>query len=412
MPSSDVATSALLAMLEPEFLQDPYPVYAALSRASPLFYAPQGFGLGAFVATEHAVCSSALRSKQFGNEVEKLLPPEKLAQSSQSSAKLHEIRQRSMLYRDPPDHTRLRGLVSQSFTPRTIERLRPHIVELAEQLIVAMEEKGSADLIADFAFPLPVIVIAELLGVPIADRAQLKDWSTDATLALNPAASEEDVTKALAAIEAMDSYLSHVVAERRGAPRDDLISDLIAIQSAGDKLSASELTTTCRLLLTAGHETTVNLLGNGMLALIRNPQERQLLCDHPELVAGAVDELLRYDSPLQMTMRFALEDVQIGETLIKRTDPVMLLIGAANRDPQQFSEPDRLDVQRANAHNHLAFGQGIHYCLGASLARLEGEVAIGALLRRLPRLALAPGPLVYRPSPVFRGLKSLAVTLS
>jgi cytochrome P450 len=356
------------------------------------------------------VCAQVLRSKSFGKEGEKVLSPEALSRIPQERSELSARRRNNMLFRDPPDHTRLRGLVNQAFTPRTVERLRPHIAALIEQLIDAMEQKGSADLLADFAFPLPVIVIAELLGVPATDRDRFKAWSTDITPGLSPGASPEILNKAVVAIAALDDYLEDVIRERRAAPRQDLISELIRAQSESDRLSDGEMSATCRLLLTAGHETTVNLIGNGMLALLRAPAERDKLAANPSLQPGAIEELLRYDSPVQMTMRFTFEEFALGPHTARPGDIVALLLGAANRDPQQFADPACLDICRDNAHTHLSFGLGNHYCLGAALARLEGTMAIGALLRRLPRLALASESLTYRNNLVLRGLTTLPVT--
>jgi hypothetical protein len=408
---SDVA--GVLGLLGPGTLANPYPMYEMLHGAGSTVFMPGLFQIGAWVIGSHSACSQILRSKSFGKEGHKVLLPEVLARLPQEAVELAERRRNSMLFRDPPDHTRLRGLVSQAFTPRIVERLRPHIAEIAEQLIDAMESRGTgrADLIADFGFPLPIIVIAELLGVPPADRDQFKAWSTELTHGLRPDVTPALIQSATRAVQAMDTYLEAVIEERRRAPRADLISELVSAQSEGDKLTMAELTTTCRLILTAGHETTVNLIGNGMLALLQNPAARAELAAEPTLLPNAVEELLRYDSPVQMTMRFSYQDTPVGSHTIKRGDVVITVLGAANRDPAQFPEPNRLDLRRENAHTHLSFGQGIHYCLGASLARLEGALALSALLRRLPRLALAEQPLSWRSNPVLRGLTSLPVTL-
>jgi cytochrome P450 len=373
-------------------------------------WVPGIFGLGAWLVTRHAFCSAILRSKHFGKEGETVLPPEKLALIPQGREEIAERRRSNMLFRDPPVHTRLRALVSQAFTPRTIDGLRPHIAAIAEHLLDQVQGDGRMDLIRDFAFPLPIIVIAELLGVPPEDRNRFKAWSTVMTAALDPMVSEAVLARAAQAIDELNEYLGGVIEDRRRAPRADLITELTAAHDEGDRLGKEELLTTCRLLLTAGHETTVNLIGNGMLALLRNPEPRAALATNPSLLPNAVEELLRYDSPVQMTLRFTFEDTQLGSHTLRRSDLVVLLLGGANRDPEQFPEPDRLDVARPNASTHLSFGGGIHYCLGASLARLEGEIAVGALLRRLPHLSLATGPLKWRESPVLHGLVALPVT--
>ena len=409
-PQSPPGPAGFLTMMGPEFLTNPYPFYERLRSLSPVLRAPGAVELGAWIVTSHSACSTALRSKQFGKEGQKVLPPEKLAMIPLERLDLVDRRRNNMLFRDPPDHTRLRGLVSQAFTPRTIERLRPHIGEIAEHLLDDAQKRGSMDLIADFAFPLPIIVIAELLGVPPEERDRFKTWSNQLIVGLSPLAQQEDFVRIAKAIGELDDYLSGVIAERRRAPRQDLISELIQAQEAGDQLSQDEMVATCRLLLTAGHETTVNLIGNGTLALLRHPEEWARLRADTGLLPGAIEELLRYDSPVQMTLRFTLEDTQLGNQAVSRGDLLMVLTGAANHDPEHYAEPARLDVTRENAHSHLAFGAGIHYCLGASLARLEGQIAIGGLLRRMPGLQVAAEPLEWRKNPVLRGLKSLPVT--
>jgi len=342
-----------------------------------------------------------------------VLPPEKMALIPSERTEIAERRKTNMLFTDPPVHTRLRGLVTQAFTPRTIERLRPRITEIAEQLIDGLLQRGEMDLIRDFAFPLPVIVIAELLGVPPEDRDRFKAWSTDLTLGVNPTATADDLVKVEAAVVALVAYLQPIFEERRRAPRADLISELVRAQEAGDRLSRQELSSTCRLLLTAGHETTVNLIGNGMLALLNHPDERRRLTSEPALLPNAVEELLRFDSPVQMTIRFASEETALGAHQARRGDLIVALIGGANRDPAQFADPERLDLSRANADTHLSFGGGIHYCLGAALARLEGQVVFSTLAQRFPqmRLAVRADEVEYRDHFVLRGLKALPVTV-
>jgi pimeloyl-[acyl-carrier protein] synthase len=394
----------------PEFLADPYAAYELLRARDTVLWVPGIFGNGAWVVTSHAVCSSVLRDKRFGKEGEKILAPDKLALILRQGAEVIERRRRSMLFRDPPDHTRLRGLVSQAFTPRTIERLRPRIAEVTEQLIDRVQGTGEMDLIREVAFPLPITMIAELLGVPPEDRDRFKGWSVILTLGLNPGASPETLAEVRVALEALDDYLMGVIEERRRTPRSDLISELVRVHEGTDKLSMDELISTCRLLLTAGHETTVNLIGNGMLALLRHPDQRAALAADASLLSGAIEEFLRYDSPVQMTTRFAYEASALGSHTAQPGDLVVLILGAANRDPATFAVPNELDVRRENAQANLAFGGGVHYCLGAPLARVEGEIAVGALLRRLPELALAKGDLEWRQNVVLRGLRTLPVT--
>jgi cytochrome P450 len=399
----------MLNLLTPEMLADPYRGYHLLRERDPVLHVPELLGLGAWVVTGHDACSQVLRSKQFIKQGETVLPAEKLALLPQERTEIAERRRTNMLFTDPPVHTRLRRLVTQAFTPRTVERLRSHIEEIARQLVDAVAARGEMDLLREFAFPLPVIVIAELLGVPPGDRDRFKTWSTDLTLGVNPAATAEEFGRVERAIVALDEYLQPIFEDRSRSPRADLISELVQAQEAGDRLSRAELSATCRLLLTAGHETTVNLIGNGMLALLRHEGERRQLAEDPSLLPNAVEELLRYDSPVQMTIRFAAEDTALGAHTVRRGDVVLALVGGANRDPSVFAEPDRLDLRRANAPSHLSFGGGIHYCLGAPLARLEGELAIGTLIERLPGLALTDEPLTWRKNPTLRGLQALHV---
>jgi len=397
----------LLAMMSPELLSNPYPMTAKLRAVSPVLRTSALFGLDGFLVTSHAGCSAVLRSKHFGKEGQRVLPPDKLAMIPQEGVELAEKRRHSMLFADPPNHTRLRGLVSQAFTPRTVERLRPRIAAITEELLDAVGD--DFDLIREVAFPLPIVVIAELLGVPSEDKEQFKAWSTILTRGLDPGATPDELGPIVGALNELDAYLTGVIEERRRAPRQDLISDLVRAQEAGDQLSMPELLATCRVILTAGHETTVNLIGNGMLALLNHPGERDRLIADPSLMPGAVEELLRYDSPVQMTLRFTFEETVIGGQTAKPGDLVVALLGAANRDPEVFADPDRLDVTRKNASQHLSLGGGIHYCLGAALARLEGEIAIGAILRRRPNLALDGTPLTWRRNVVLRGVTSLPV---
>jgi pimeloyl-[acyl-carrier protein] synthase len=407
--AGQASESGAPGMFGAELLTDPYPMYEQLHAAGPVVHLPGMFGLGAWLVSSHAIAQSVLRSRQFGSDAHRVLPPEKIARIPQEAADIGGRRLHTLLFRDPPDHTRLRRLVSQAFTPRTVERLHGHVAEIAASLIDRVIDRGRMDLIADFAFPLPIIVIAELLGVPAADRDMLRAWSADLTQGVNPGASLEALERVERSVDRFDAYIGAIIEERRREPRSDLISDLLHAQETGDHLSMEEMLATCRLILSAGHETTVNLIGNGTLALLRHPEQRAALAQDPSLLPGAVEELLRYDSPVQLTLRFALEPTVLGGQAVSRGDLVIVLVGAANHDPEVFSAPARLDLRRENARDHLSFGAGAHYCLGAALARLEGQIAIGALLRRLPRLALASEALAWRPNPVLRGVESLPV---
>jgi len=303
-----------------------------------------------------------------------------------------------MLDRDPPDHTRLRSLVSKAFTPRVVEGLRPRIQQIVDGLIARAQAAGSMDLIEEFAYPIPVNVICEMMGVPVEDHERFKGWSLDIARGLDSVLLPPDSEvprRSAAARHAISDYFRQLIAARRASPRGDLLSALIAAEEAGDKLNEEELIATCILLLIAGHETTVNLIGNGVLALLRHPDELRRLRQAPALITSAVEELLRYD-------------VTFGGRTIRKGDMVMPFIGAADRDPAQFPDPDRLDLGRGD-NRHIAFGWGIHFCLGAPLARVEGQIAIDTLVRRLPRLALVAEHAEYRQSLTLRGLKMLPV---
>jgi cytochrome P450 len=313
-----------------------------------------------------------------------------------------------MLVADPPDHTRLRSLVQKGFTPKMIEQLRPRIIAIVRELLDRIQQRGGEfDLIEDVAYPLPVVVIAELLGVPPEERRTFHAWSAALAASLDPLVSNEMMDRASAARDGLHDYLRSIIAERRREPRSDLISALVAVEERGDALSEPELVVMCTLLLIAGHETTVNLIGNGMLALLQHPDELQRLREDPQLIGTAVEELLRFDSPVQMTGRLVKEPLTIGGQAIQQGDFVLPLLGAANRDPLQFADPERLDLAR-NPNPHVGFGRGIHFCLGAPLARLEGAIAIGALVQRFPKLTLAGAP-TRRDQITLRGLSSLRV---
>ena len=393
------------------FRQNPYPFYEQLRSMGRAVWMPGILGRGAWLVTGHAECSAVLKENRFGKEAEKVLGPEArdrfavLGQGGFSTAK-------TMLFRDPPDHTRLRGLVNQAFTPRMLERLRPHIQAIAEDLTDNLSASGEADLINDYAFPLPIIVIAEMLGVPHSAQDEFKEWSNALVATLDPTATQEAVAAAQEAITHFDEYFSGVIAERRKEPKDDLISLMIQARDEGDKLSEAELLATCRLLLAAGHETTVNLIGNGSLALLKHPEQQELLVSRPDLIVNAVEELLRYDSPVQLTARVAFEDLPIGDQRVKRGDQVLTILGGANRDPEHFERPEALDLTRQNANTHLAFAVGIHFCIGAPLARMEGQIALSTLLKRFPNVRLATDEeLEYRGNITLRGLKALPVKL-
>jgi pimeloyl-[acyl-carrier protein] synthase len=393
MASTEVEFNPFL----PEFHANPYPFYHRLRAADPVHRTPMGL----WVLTRYDDVVSVLRDLRFGREG-----------FDQILTNVYGEGARSMLFRDPPDHTRLRGLVSQAFTPRVIERMRSHIQEIVDRLLERVQTANAMDVIADLAYPLPVTVICEMLGVPTESHSEIRQWSADIARsvdAIGMPMDEEVVKRGRAAQQALLDYFRGLILERRQSPRDDLLSLLIAAEDQGDKLTEGELLITCNLLFVAGHETTVNLIGNGLLALLNHPAELAKLRADPTLLAGAVEELLRYDSPVQRTGRITNTDVELDGRKIPKGSFVVTAIGAANRDPAHFPDPDRLDITRRD-NRHVAFGFGIHFCLGAPLARLEGQIAIGTLLRRMPGLRLATSTLEWRESSTLRGLKRLPVT--
>ncbi len=387
----------------PEFQADPYPVYRWFRETDPVHFVeiPGLESPGLWLLTRHADVVAVLRDDRFSAE--------KLLMAAVESSPAVEPLRRSLLVLDPPDHTRLRCLVSKAFTPRVIETLRSRVRTVVDDLLDATAGARTVDLMSALADPLPVTIIAELLGVPAADRVRFKEWSDDVALLADGTLVLAGLAQAEGSMAALKDYLSTVFAERRVRPRSDLISGLVAASEQGEVLSEEELFATCILLLVAGNETTTNLIGNGTLALLRHPDQLAALRADPSLVRNAIEEMVRWDSPVQLTSRVAKEDLEIGGKRIRAGFEVDVLLGAANRDPAAFPDPDRFDVTRADTR-HVSFGHGIHFCLGAQLARLEAQVAIDALVRRFPRLRLDGNP-VWRPGIVLRGLASLPLAL-
>jgi cytochrome P450 len=394
---------------DPAFRADPYPAYARLRAADPIHETPI-----AFVVSRYEGCVAVLRDRRWSSDqrhsdayrfaVEHgLFDPEQEALSKTPP----------FLVLDPPDHTRLRGLVSKAFTPKVVDAQRPHIEQVVDELLSRAEARGELEVIEDLAYPLPVTVVCELLGVPPGDRETFKDWSGELARGLDPGTAlvPEVVERRRRAGNAFMDYFRALIAERRASPRDDLISALIAAEESGDRLTEAELLSTCILLLAAGHETTVNLIGNGALALLRHPDQLRKLRDDPPLAASAVEEVLRYDSPVQMVTRTALEDVDLGGATVRKGQQAALLIASANRDERQFPEPDRFDITRGDSR-HLGFGFGLHACLGAPLARVEGEIAFRKLVERFDGLALLSDPPDYKESFVNRGPRELRVAFA
>jgi cytochrome P450 len=381
----------------PEVRDDPYPTYQSLREADPVHRSPF---MDIWILTRYEDVALVLRDQRF-------LADRRLGEDYREQPGLDDTR--SMLVLDPPDHTRLRGLVSKAFTPRMVERMGAQAQAIVDAALDAAAQRGGLELVEDLAYPLPVTVIARLLGVPEEDWPRFRDWSKVLAASLDPVATamrdEGRQAEDRAADLAIQDYLADIVARRRAAPGDDLISALISVEERGDVLSERELVAMLVLLLIAGHETTVNLIGNGVLALLRNPDQLALLRSRPELLAGAVEELLRWDSPVQLTGRVVGETCELGGRTLRRGEFALTLLGAANRDPAQFADPDRLDLTR-EPNQHFAFGRGIHFCLGAPLARLEGRLAIGTLIRRFPDLRLDGEP-VRTETITMRGLRRL-----
>jgi cytochrome P450 len=391
------------------YFQDPLSVFARMREGSPVTSVITPEGQRAWLITRYEDVRRALADPRLSKDWRKLRAPGFVPDPSVGFLMAH------MLNADPPDHTRLRRLVQKAFTPGRVAGLRPRIEAITASLLDAMEAAreadpagdGAIDLITEFAFPLPMTVICELLGIPDGDREEFKTWSQ---VILSSTATFDEYR---AAGGAMYAYFTRLLADKRAAPADDLLSALITARDSGDSLDEPELLAMIFLLLVAGHETTVNLIATGTLALLRHPSEFSRLRSDPSLLPGAVEELLRYANPLNhATDRYAPEPLEVGGVTIPAGEPVLVVTSSANRDPARFPDPDRLDLGR-DASGHVAFGHGIHYCVGAPLARLEGEIAFGALLARFPGLTLAvdPAALRWRPSSLIHGLETLPVRL-
>lgn len=396
-------------LLKPDSLQDPYPVYARLRAEAPVYFSE---ALRAWLLTRYEDVLAAFRDPRLSSRLTsgygKQLPPAVLDQLAPVLRNLASW----ALFTDRPDHTRMRGLLNKAFTPRVTENLRPRIQALVDELLDAVAPAGRMDVIADLANPLPVIVIGELLGLPREDRHLLKAWSDMLVGFLGATRiTPEMFTEAVRGIVSMEDYLRQVIAERRKRPGEDLISRLLAAEEQGTLLSEQELLSTCTLVLFGGHETTTNLIGNAVNALLEHPDQLEVLRREPGAVVSAIEEVLRFDSPLQRQMRLTSEDIVVGGQRIPQGQRVVLMIGSANRDPAQFPEPDRLDVRRQD-NRHLTFGMGAHFCLGAPLGRLEAQLALGTLLRRFPGLSRTEGTPHRVENLSLRGFESLPVQLA
>lgn len=393
--------------LSPQFQRNPYPVYEQLRASAPIYYHPE---LKMWFCATYDDVSTLLRDKRLGRTMDHILSREERGIPPDNPAYEPFLRlgRHSMFDKEPPEHTRLKSLVHKVFTPRRVESLRERIQFMADSLIDAAIPRCEMDLLEDFAVPLPVTVIAELLGIPEADRDKLRPWSNNIVkmYELNP--GEDSARAAVQAAQEFADYLKTLARQRLIDPQDDLITALAQVEESGEVLSEDELISTCVLLLNAGHEATVNVIGNGMTALLQHPDELAAVKADTERVKTAVEEMMRYDSPLQLFRRWVLEDMTYKGIEFKQGEEIALLFGSANRDSDRFAQPTVFDTTRQD-NAHISFGGGVHYCLGAPLARLELNIAVTTLLNRLPNIQLAEVP-VYKPAYVIRGLEAVHIT--
>ncbi len=395
---------SLYHLLDPEVLANPYPLYQRLRTEDPVHWDPF---LHAWVVTRYADVITVFQ--KFS--AKRTPTPEQLTSLGLSAlTPLAQVMVRQMLFLDPPDHGRVRGLASKAFTPRRVEVLRSHIQDITASLLDAVQDKGEMDIIADLAYPLPAIVTAELLGVPTSDWQQLTAWSADFAQVLgNFQHNPDHAAKVIQSLEEMIVYFRAAIRENERHPREGLINALMTAEQDGDRLSEDEVIANTIVTMVGGQETTTNLIGNGTLTLLRHRDQLEKLRSDLSLVSSAVEELLRYESPSQHTARLAPDDVQLGGKTIRKRQAAIAVMGAANRDPERFPDPDRLDICRPD-NRHVAFAWASHFCFGAPLARIEGQTAFTALLQRMPNLSLKPGPITWRENLGLRGLTALPVT--
>ena len=403
-----VAEMALFSPMAPRIRSNPYPIYHRLRETDPVHLSP--FGTALLTRYDDAV--EVLRDRRFSVQHKDYVDERQIGSllgdafgPAPSERDLSNV----MLFIDPPRHTRLRTLVNKAFTPRVIERLRARVGSIVDELLDGIEGDGEMDVISALAYPLPVRVICEMLGIPTEDQVRIRGWSRKIAPILDPIVTAEAQAGIEEAVSYLDPYWDALIEDRRADLRDDLLSALIRAEDEGHRLDHDELRSTCNLLLIAGHETTMNLIGNGLFALLRHPDQTEKLRSHPDLARNAVEELLRFDSPVHLTARTATEDLEVGGVPLPRGRLAIIAIGGVNRDPAHFEDPDRLNIER-NPNPHVAFSAGPHFCVGSGLARLEAQLAFPRLLQRLPRLQLADPNPTYRETITLRGLKSLPVT--
>ncbi|CAG9622951.1 cytochrome P450 [Sutcliffiella rhizosphaerae] len=387
-----------------EFINDPYHLFRQLHSHQAVQWF-QFFNSEGWLITGYKEAEAALKDSRFVKEISNHVPPESLGTPSETLMPVFNLTNNMMLFRDAPHHTRLRGLVTKAFTPRMTEKLRPTIEKMANYLLDEMKNKQEHELIADFAYTLPVMVIAELIGVPNEDREQFREWSDAFIKFIDLNTTEADLEAVAPQLKEADTYMRNLIKAKRIAPAEDLLSGLIAVSDSGDKLSEDEMVATCLLLLIAGHETTVNLITNGYYLLLKHPFEMEKLINDLSLVSNAVEEVLRFDPPVLLTTRWISEDLEFSGQALKKAQVAMIALGAANRDPAVVDNPDLFDVSRTNI-KHLSFASGAHYCLGAPLARLEANIALETLIKRIHNVELSEEP-TRRNNIIFRGFQAL-----
>jgi hypothetical protein len=436
MLSSNHDALSLSNLQREDILANPYPFYEQLRSHDPVHWDEE---MGFWVLTQYSDIDALYTDNRFSRAQGLMRGFERLSKENRKIAQpVYHSFSKTVFYADPPYHTHLRGLMNNAFTPRRVEQLRPNIQQIVDDLLKPAQSNGEMDVIQDLAYPLPVMVIADLLGLPASDRARFKKWSDDLFAILGTMRKEPHLMeRAAQSLAEMTDYVKTLSRKRRERQGDDLLSALLSVseddgvssrsdpqystsphaaeqlvgeQEASSTLTEEELVANINILLSTGHETTTHLLGNGLLALMQNPDEKKKLQSQSSLLAPAIEEMLRYDNPVQITYRSALEDAEIRGKQIRKGDLVNTILGSANRDPGRFTNPDRFDITR-NEGRHLSFGLGIHFCIGAPLVRLEAEIAFATLLKRFPKLQLATEALEWQEHPIFRGLKSLPVSL-
>ncbi len=406
--TAEPASEVFLNPFEEGFFDNPYEQYRRLREKAPIHQSP----VGPWTLLRYEDCSRLLRDPSLSVEDKNSTVSLRNEKFDAANIERNDRGSKAILNIDPPDHTRIRRLVSKAFTPRRIEELVSTTQTLVDNMLDEIEAKGSLDIIPDLAFPLPFAVISRMLGMPETDSEKVREWSHTLVKTLEPILDPEELKGLMEAGDLLRGRVLEVIEDKRKAPADDLLSALIAAEEEGDRLSAEELIDQVMLLYIAGHETTVNLIGNGMLALLRNPDQLKLLQDNPELINNGIDELLRYDSPVQFTRRIALADMDIDGNTVAGGSMIFAMLGGSNHDPEHFGpSADALDLTRREAPHHLSFGGGIHHCLGAVLARMEGRVGISSLVQRFPQMNLTDEPAAWNRRLVLRGLDKLPVNL-